>query len=103
MLVSKDLFGHTIVVDGNISSRCQVYSDNGTKYIMLDGGLTFHYQESDKVSKRMIWSEIYSTGFVTYKQAAKGAGVTSTTLKNWVKRFKAGGFAALQDKIGRGF
>ena len=102
MISHEDLFGHTIIADGNVSSRCEVKLEKGTKFILLDGGIHFCYEENDKVNMRMAWSEVYCSGFVTFKEAAKGANVTVTTVKNWVKRFKSGGHHALQDKIGRG-
>ena len=39
---------------------------------------------------------------MTYKEAAKGAGVTNTTVKNWVSSFRKNGYIGLFDKDGRG-
>ena len=102
MICNTDLFNNSIICSGNISGRCEVISEGNTKYIVLDGGFRFQYEVNDTVSKRMIWAEVYEKGFVTYKQASKGAGVTNTTVKNWVKRYREEGLAGLQDKVGRG-
>ena len=102
MICHENLFGLPIISHGNISTRCHVRSDEETVFVSLDGEITFSYEKSDTVSKRMIWCDIYERGFVTYKQAAQGSGTTPTTVKNWIKRFREEGYTGLQDKVGRG-
>ena len=81
MLVDCDLFKGIIKSDeGQVSARCAVRTDENVIHILLDEELIYSYQKTDEESKRMAWVNVYSKGYVTYKQAAKGAGVSETAV-----------------------
>ncbi len=102
MICEKDLFGKTIINDGNISSRCEMVKVGNTVIVSLDGGIVYQYEITDKVSIRIVWVNIYEGGFATYKDIAKKIDVSATTLKTWVKNYRTYGKQGLFDKKARG-
>ena len=102
MFCEKDLFGKAIISNGNISSRCEMTKVGSTIIISVDGGTVYQYEQTDRVTMRLVWVEVYEGGFATYKEISKKINVSATTLKGWVKRFRKYGSQGLFDKVGRG-
>lgn len=68
------------------------------RLIYLDGVRTFELELSDTVHTRYIAVQLYLTHSVPQAAVAKQWGITTRSLRNWIKAFKAKGITGLENE-----
>ncbi len=72
--------------------------DKGKVYYFLGQLVLFHHEENDYRSFRFITSQLIDNASVTQMEIVRAFGVSKSSVKRYVKKFRTGGAAAIYKK-----
>lgn len=80
---------------GFVKKDSYVYYFNGQMPI-------FHHPEDDLQSFKMFVSQLYICGNASQSEIVRAFGISQSSIKRWVKKYKEGGVASFFNKTRRG-